>query len=136
MRQHRLLNAFQRHFAMGRQIEIILKRGDRARAEDLLQETFVDAMRGYDAFRGDASVVTWLLTIALCGLLAHSCIAKALAIAPSTVVAPIDFARLPLIAVVAMLLYGEPLDPWVFLGAAIIFAGNYLNIWSETRREA
>jgi len=38
--------------------------GDRARAEDLLQETFVDAMRGYDRFRGDASVLTWLLTIA------------------------------------------------------------------------
>lgn len=35
-----------------------------ARAEDLLQETFVDAMRGYDRFRGDASVSSWLLTIA------------------------------------------------------------------------
>lgn len=38
--------------------------GDRAQAEDLLQETFVDGMRGYVQFRGDASVLTWLLTIA------------------------------------------------------------------------
>lgn len=37
---------------------------DPAQAEDLLQETFVDAMRGYDGFRGDASALTWLLTIA------------------------------------------------------------------------
>ncbi|MBV1857713.1 MAG: sigma-70 family RNA polymerase sigma factor [Nannocystaceae bacterium] len=37
---------------------------DPAQAEDLLQETFVDAMRGYESYRGDAAVLTWLLTIA------------------------------------------------------------------------
>ncbi len=53
--------------------------------------------------------------------------------APATVVVPLDFARLPLIAVVGMLLYQEPLDVFVFLGALFIFGGNYLNIWTETR---
>jgi len=48
-------------------------------------------------------------------------------------VIPFDFARLPLIAVVGMLIYDEPLDLWVVLGAAVIFGGNYLNIWSETK---
>jgi drug/metabolite transporter (DMT)-like permease len=57
-----------------------------------------------------------------------------LAIAPATVVVPFDFARLPTIAIVGMLLYGEALDIWVFVGAAIIFGGNYLNIWNETAR--
>jgi drug/metabolite transporter (DMT)-like permease len=38
------------------------------------------------------------------------------------------------IAVVGMALYGEALDPWVFVGAAVIFAANYLNIWTESRR--
>jgi hypothetical protein len=28
----------------------------------------------------------------------------------------------------------EALDVWVFIGAAVIFAGNYLNIWFETRK--
>jgi drug/metabolite transporter (DMT)-like permease len=56
-----------------------------------------------------------------------------LAIAPATVVVPIDFVRLPVIAIIGMLVYGEALDLWVLLGAGIIFAGNYLNIWSETR---
>ncbi len=49
---------------------------------------------------------------------------------------PIDFARLPVIAVVGMLVYNEPIDLFVILGAAIIFGANYLNIWSETRKTA
>lgn len=82
------------------------------------------------------ATLPWLLVVACCGLLAHFCITKALTIAPATIVAPIDFARLPLVALAAFLLYSEALDPWVFVGAAIIFAGNYLNIWTETRKSA
>ncbi|TDK47374.1 DMT family transporter [Antarcticimicrobium luteum] len=82
----------------------------------------------------DATTAPWLVLIALGGLLAHFCIANALSIAPATVVMPIDFARLPTIAIVGMLLYSEPLEIWVFAGAAVIFAGNYLNILAETRR--
>ena len=48
--------------------------------------------------------------------------------APATVVIPIDFARLPTIAVIGMLFFNESLDMLVLLGAAIIFAGNYINI--------
>lgn len=91
---------------------------------------------GYDgeiAFPTSQSL-PWLAVVACAGLLAHFCMTNALAIAPATVVVPFDFARLPTIAIVAMLIYGEPLDVWVLLGAAVIFAGNYLNILSETRR--
>ncbi len=72
--------------------------------------------------------------VGLAGLIAHFCLTKALSIAPATVVMPIDFTRLPMIAVIGMLVFGETLDPWVFVGAALIFAGNYYNIWSETRK--
>ncbi len=82
----------------------------------------------------DAATAPWLVVIALGGLLAHFCITNALSIAPATVVMPIDFARLPTIAVVGMILYAEPLEIWVFAGAAVIFAGNYLNILAETRK--
>ena len=75
----------------------------------------------------------FLLLIGLAGLLAHYCITNALAIAPATVVVPFDFARLPTIAIVGMLLYHEPLDAWTLLGAAVIFAGIFLNVWSENR---
>ncbi|MDV4144120.1 DMT family transporter [Shimia sp. FJ5] len=80
-----------------------------------------------------ASSVPWLILIGCAGLLAHYCLTTALSIAPATVVVPIDFIRLPAIAIIGMLLYEEPLDIFVFLGAVLIFGGNYLNIWFETR---
>ncbi|MGA9252719.1 MAG: DMT family transporter [Roseobacter sp.] len=100
-----------------------------------MQLVFGVVMAGYD---GDIAVPTatalpFVLLIGAAGLLAHFCITNALALAPATVVVPIDFIRLPAIAIIGMLLYGEALDIWVFAGAAIIFTGNYLNIWSETR---
>lgn len=82
----------------------------------------------------DASTLPLLVLIGCAGLLAHFCLTTALALAPATVVVPLDFVRLPLIAVVGMAFYGEPLDMFVFLGALFIFGGNYLNIWTETRR--
>ncbi|WP_300057865.1 DMT family transporter [uncultured Roseobacter sp.] len=93
---------------------------------------------GYDgdiALPGAASL-PYVVMIGIAGLLAHFCMTNALALAPATVVVPIDFVRLPAIAVIGMLLYSEPLELFVFLGAAIIFAGNYLNIWAETRQKA
>ena len=56
------------------------------------------------------------------------CIARALALAEAGVVVPMDFVRLPLIAVIGFLLYGEPFDMWVLAGGAIIFTGNLLNM--------
>lgn len=83
-----------------------------------------------------ATTMPWLVLIGCAGLLAHFCLTNALAIAPATVVIPIDFTRLPVIAVIGMVFYNEPLDLLVILGALVIFAGNYLNIWNETRRYA
>ncbi|MEL6887471.1 MAG: DMT family transporter [Pseudomonadota bacterium] len=82
----------------------------------------------------DARTGPWVALIGCAGLMAHYCLTKALSLAPATVVVPIDFARLPTIAVVGMLVYGEALDIWVLVGAAIIFGGNYLNLWWETRK--
>ena len=101
----------------------------------VLQLGFGLITAGYD---GDialpnAETLPWLVLIGVAGLLGHFCITNALAIAPATVLVPIDFIRLPIIAIIGMLAYGEALDLWVLLGAGIIFAGNYLNIWSETR---
>ncbi|MFK7743977.1 MAG: DMT family transporter [Roseobacter sp.] len=103
-----------------------------------MQLVFGVVAAGYD---GDialpsASGLPFVVLIGAAGLLAHFCLTTALSLAPATVVVPIDFIRLPAIAIVGMLLYNEALDVWVFLGAFIIFAGNYLNLWSETRRKA
>ena len=77
--------------------------------------------------------VPWLLLIGCAGLMAHFCLTNALALAPAAVVMPIDFARLPVIAVIGMAFYSEELDPLVFIGAAVIFGANYLNILASQR---
>jgi drug/metabolite transporter (DMT)-like permease len=91
---------------------------------------------GYDGDIAMPSLDTlpWLVLIGFAGLLAHFCLTTALSLAPATVVLPVDFIRLPVIAMVGMLVYAEAIDMWVFIGAAIIFTGNYMNIWSETRK--
>lgn len=101
-----------------------------------MQLVFGVIAAGYDGDVSlpDAASIPFLALIGVCGLLAHYCLTKALSIAPATVVVPIDFVRLPVIAVLGMLIYQEVLDIWVFIGAAVIFAGNYLNIWFETRK--
>ena len=91
---------------------------------------------GYD---GDialpsAQALPWIAVIGLGGLTAHFCITTAMTLAPATVVLPIDFARLPVIAIVGMVLYDEPLTWPVFLGAALIFGANYVNVITESRR--
>jgi drug/metabolite transporter (DMT)-like permease len=44
-----------------------------------------------------------------------------------------DFVRLPLIATIGLIFYGEPLDIYTILGATIVFAANLLNIVVEHR---
>ena len=95
-----------------------------------MQAVFGLVCAGYD---GDIAlpslhVLPWVVLIGCAGLLAHFCLTKALSIAPASIVMPIDFVRLPTIALVGMYLYGEPLEMLVFVGAALIFAANYINI--------
>ncbi len=102
----------------------------------VMQAAFGFVCAGIDARIAVPSPASWpwLIVIGTGGLIAHFCLTKALSLAPATVVIPLDFARLPVIAVVGMVLYGEALDWPVFVGAAIIFAANYFNVFSESRR--
>jgi drug/metabolite transporter (DMT)-like permease len=75
-----------------------------------------------------ASTLPWLLLIGLCGVVAHYSLTSALSLAPASYVVPIDFLRLPLIAVVGAVIYAEPIDPWVMGGGAVIFIGIWINI--------
>jgi drug/metabolite transporter (DMT)-like permease len=74
----------------------------------------------------------WVFAIGAAGLVAHYCMTRAFRIADAMVVVPIDFLRLPLIAVVGVVFYGEPLDLTVMLGAAVIFAGTFYSIRRES----
>ncbi len=75
----------------------------------------------------------WLVLVGITALTGHYCMAKALAIAPATVVVPMDFLRLPLIALVGYLFYNESLDLFVLIGAFIMLFGNLVNIRAEQK---
>jgi drug/metabolite transporter (DMT)-like permease len=81
------------------------------------------------------SAAAWpaLAVIGFAGLLAHYCLTSALSVAPATIVMPLDFLRLPVIAIVGMVLYDEPLQAAVFAGAAVILSANLLNLRAEVR---
>jgi len=65
--------------------------------------------------------------------MAHYCLTTALSLAPASFVVPIDFIRLPLIALVGMLLFDEKADVMILLGGGIILLANWINIRGENR---
>ena len=75
----------------------------------------------------------WTCGIALGGTTAHYCLTNALRVADAIVVIPLDFLRIPLIAFVGWMFYGERLDLLVFAGAAIIVSGIIWNLRAEMR---
>jgi drug/metabolite transporter (DMT)-like permease len=79
------------------------------------------------------SQLPWMILIGVGSYTAHYCMTRAFKLADATVVVPIDFVRLPLIAVVGALFYNEAFDPMIIVGAAVIFAGTYYSLSRERR---
>jgi drug/metabolite transporter (DMT)-like permease len=82
------------------------------------------------------ALAPWMAFIGICGLTAHLSLTRALSLAPASVVAPMEFLRLPVVAVIGLILYGEPIEIALAVGAALILAGNILNMRAERRRAA
>jgi drug/metabolite transporter (DMT)-like permease len=81
----------------------------------------------------DATQLWPLIGMAVSGLTAHLCLTNAFRHGDATVVYPLDFFRLPLIAVIGWAFYAEPLDPMVFAGAALIISGVLWNLHDAAR---
>ncbi len=77
----------------------------------------------------------WVGVVGVCGLTAHLSLTTALSVAPATIVAPMEFARLPVVTALGMWLFGEALEISVLVGAVIIVLGNLINILSEQKRQ-
>ncbi len=73
----------------------------------------------------------WMLLLGVTGVSAHFCMVNALACADATAVVPLDFLRLPLIGLLGYFFYGETIDGWLILGAALILGGNATSLWRE-----
>jgi drug/metabolite transporter (DMT)-like permease len=72
--------------------------------------------------------------VGVAGLTSHFCLSNAFRSGDATLVVPLDFIRIPLIAVVGWAFYGEQLDIFVLVGALIIVAGVLWNLRSEVAR--
>lgn len=65
MTQDAFQTIYRRHGRDVLGILMRLTRGNRAEAEDLTQETFLAALRGWKTFRGDGTTRAWLVGIAV-----------------------------------------------------------------------
>ena len=81
-----------------------------------------------------AADLPWIAAIGIGSYTAHYCMTRSMQLVDATVAVPIDFIRLPLIAVIGAVYYDEAFDPLVFAGAAVIFAGTYYSLYRESRR--
>ena len=76
----------------------------------------------------------WIFLVGGTALSAHYCMAKAFILADATTVVPLDFLRLPLIAVVGFIFYDEGIDWLVLIGGGIMLIGNIINLRLETSK--
>ncbi|HSA82472.1 MAG TPA: DMT family transporter [Geminicoccaceae bacterium] len=76
--------------------------------------------------------IGWAALLGAAGSAGHFCMSRALGTADATLVAPFDYLRLPIVALIAFIAFGEVPGVWVWLGgAAIALSGLYI-----THREA
>jgi len=74
-----------------------------------------------------------LIGIAVSALSAHLCLAEAFRRGDAIAVVPLDFLRVPLIALIGWSFYGEALDALVLAGSSLIIAGVIWNLRAEAR---
>ena len=70
----------------------------------------------------------WVTMVGASALSGHYCMTRAFQLADASAVVPIDFLRLPIIAIVGYLAYSEIIEIWVAVGAILIIIANYINI--------
>lgn len=64
--------------------------------------------------------VGWLTLTAMFATAGHYALTRAFRAAPITVTQPVSFLQLVWAALIGLTLFGEPLDPFVFLGAGVV----------------
>ncbi len=78
----------------------------------------------------------WLIALGGAATLGHLCLTRAFASAEATQVLPFDFVRLPLIATIGAVVFGQSLDVWTGVGAAIIIGSSVYIAHRESVRKS
>ena len=77
-----------------------------------------------------------LLGFAVAGVGAQFCLTRSFGLAEASLVSPILFLRLPLIAAIAFFAFGQTTEIWTWVGAGIIFVATTWMTRVETRKAA
>lgn len=64
----------------------------------------------------------WVVLVGLTGAMGHYCSTRAIALAPTSLVMPIEYLRLPFLGLIGFFFYQEDPDRWTLLGSAVIVA--------------
>ncbi len=77
----------------------------------------------------DAVQLGWLLACGLLGTVAQMLMTQSLRLADASAVLPLDFLKVVWGALIGLALFGELIDGWTWVGAAVIFVGaTYLTL--------
>ena len=80
-----------------------------------------------------APTLAYLVLLGLLGVASHLSVARALAVADASAIAPFEFMRLPYAALLGYLFFGERPDMWTWFGAAVIVASSLYVAHRESR---
>jgi drug/metabolite transporter (DMT)-like permease len=80
-----------------------------------------------------AAQTGWLALVAAFATAAHYAMMRAFAAAPLTVTQPVTFLQLVWATLSGVFLFGEPIDPYVLTGGAVIIAAVSFITWREAR---
>lgn len=78
----------------------------------------------------------WILLLGIAGWGGHVCATKAVTLAPTSLIMPIEYIRLPLLGVIGYFAYREVPDHWTMIGSAVIVAAALYVGHREARLEA
>jgi drug/metabolite transporter (DMT)-like permease len=78
----------------------------------------------------------WLAAAAVSGGIGQYCLGRACAVADTTVVAPMDYVRLPAAAALGYVLFKELPTGWTILGTAVVLAATFTIGRLEAKRRA
>ena len=76
----------------------------------------------------------YLVALGPVATLGHITLTRAFAAADASFIAGFDFARLPFAVLYGWLAFGEAIDLWTWLGAAVMFGAGYYTSRTESRR--
>lgn len=79
----------------------------------------------------DMGQVAWLALVAVFATTGHYFMTRAFGVAPMAVTQPVSFLQLVWATVLGLVVFAEPVDPWVLVGGGIIMAAICYITWRE-----